>query len=247
MNVSKAMVCILACAFPVLVFAQGSQGQGQGTGGQSGQSQMVQSQNGGTGTAQGQQIINQNQNQVQNQGDEVMIQSQQQEMEQEGEPQNGEGNGLGNQENQQYGQGRSDQALEKMSDVAKKVQELQMLEGTEAGLGQQVREIVQNQTQSQTRVQEQIRIMDSRQGVLKTILGPEYKAMNQIRREIAENELRIRQMEDYANQLGNQAEATKIREMIQLLTEQNTALQERLGEEEQVKSMFGWLMRLFQK
>ncbi len=243
MHISKAIIGVVALTFPVLVFAQGSQGQGQGTGGQSGQGQMVQTQNNGSSAAQGQQIQNQNQNQVKNQGTEMIIQSQQREMEKEGELQTG----AGNQENAQYDQARSEKALEKMSEVAKKVQELQMLGESEGGIGQQIREIAQNQTESQARVQEQVRVMDSRQGLMKTLLGPEYKAMNQIRLEIAENQLRIRQMEDFANQLVNQAEGTKIREMIQALTQQNTALQERLGEEEQVKSMFGWLMRLFQK
>jgi len=235
------VLCVLA--FPIAVFAV----QGGSTQGQNGNSG-----NGLNGTSQGMQgtgaqiqIMNQNMEQTQNQSDEIQIQNREMETLQVGENAN-ENAPMGSGENaQKYGQNRSEAATASMSEVAKKVQEMQMLGQIEKGLGEQIRLIAQNQTQSQQRLHDGLGKVDERQGILKTFLGPDYKAMNAISREIGENELRITQLEQLKNQLANQADATKIQEMIQSLIAQNTALQERIQLEEQTKSMFGWMMKFF--
>jgi tRNA A37 methylthiotransferase MiaB len=60
-----------------------------------------------------------------------------------------------------------------------------------------------------------------------------------------QNQLRIQQLQELQNQIANQAEETQIQELIQALVEQNTALEDKIQAEEQVGSVFGWLLKLF--
>ena len=53
-----------------------------------------------------------------------------------------------------------------------------------------------------------------------------------------QNKLRIQQLQQLANQVQNQADQTQIQEAIQVLTEQNTALQEQIQAEENIGSLF---------
>ncbi|KKQ47082.1 MAG: hypothetical protein US75_C0010G0057 [Candidatus Woesebacteria bacterium GW2011_GWC1_38_13] len=47
------------------------------------------------------------------------------------------------------------------------------------------------------------------------------------------------------NQLANEGELTMLQETIQAINQGGAALQERITAEDQQKSLFGWLFRLF--
>lgn len=139
---------------------------------------------------------------------------------------------------------RSKVARQHMSIVAAKVEELLTTRGLQGGIGEQVREIVKQQQQAQTQTQEQLNKLDSRKGFLKKLIGPNYKALGNLERQVERNQERVRQLEQLRNQLANWSDQTQVAEAIQVLTEQNTALQEVMVEEEQVSSLLGWLFRL---
>ncbi len=64
---------------------------------------------------------------------------------------------------------------------------------------------------------------------------------------IKQNQLRIQKLTELKNQLTNQGEISQAEEMIQLLINQNTALQEKINLEQQSSGLFGWLFKLFTK
>jgi len=175
-------------------------------------------------------VQNQNQVSTQNQGEDIQLQVSTQEQENLGD-----GEGL---------QTRSQVVLQNMSVVAQKVQELLQIR-TNNGIGEQVKQIAQNQDQAQTQIREQIDKIDSRNGILKSLLGPDYGAIKNLKQQLEQNQLRIEQLTQLEEQLSNYGDQTTIKEVIQLLTEQNTSLQELINAEEQIKSLFGWLIRLF--
>jgi len=142
---------------------------------------------------------------------------------------------------------RSETAREHMSIVARKVEELLTLRTTKGGIGEQVRQIAQEQNQSQAETQTQLNNIASKSGVLKKLFGPDYRAIRNLNRVIEQNQLRIQQLEQLANQVENQADKTKIQETIQILIAQNTALQDLVNAEENAGSLFGWLVKLFSR
>jgi len=181
------------------------------------------------------QVQNQNQIQTQNQGEEEQIQVTNQE-----------------EEGQSTGQPkevapRSETARERMSEVAKKVEEILTSETRFGGIGEQVRELARQQNQAQEQIQEQWGLIEARRGWLKKLLGPDFGAVNNLKQQTAQNQVRIRQLEQLQDQLTNQGDLTIIQEMVQALQDQNTALQERIQTEEENSSLLGWLFRLLNR
>ncbi len=141
---------------------------------------------------------------------------------------------------------RSPVALEHMSAVALKVQELLQLR-TEGGIGDQVRQIARDQIQSQIQIQEQVDKVDSRGKLVKLLLGPDYKALKNINQLMEQNRQRIQLLQELQNQLVSQVDKINIEETIQALIQENTSLQEAISAEEKTKSLLGWFLKLFVK
>jgi len=179
----------------------------------------------------GAQVQNQNQVKTQNAGEDSQLQVNTQEQESQGMPK-GESP-------------RSESAKENMSAVAQKVEELLTTKTTEGGIGEQVKQIAQEQTEAQDQIQTELAKVDSRGGLLKSLIGPNYQALKNMQKQMEQNQLRIQQLEQMKNQLINLGEITMVQETIQALTEQDTALQDRIALEEQTGSLLGWLFKLF--
>lgn len=171
---------------------------------------------------------------TQNQGEEQQLQNQFQFQENQ-ENATGEGS-----------QNRNQNAFQNMSEVAKQVQ-LLLQSRISGGIGDQIREIARVQNQAQSQIQEQINILDSKGKLARFLTGTDYRTVNNLRQEIVQNQLRIRQLEQIQTQLTNQGDLTVVQATIQALIQENTSLQERITVEEQTKSLFGWLVRLFNR
>ena len=187
-----------------------------------------------TVTPPGNQVQIQNQVQVQNQGKDTQLQVNIQE--QTGLNQ-GVGEGL---------QNRNQNAVQNMSEVAKQVQQMLQVR-TEGGIGEQVRQIAQEQNQAQTQIQTQLNKLDSKGQFARIMTGTDYSAVENIRAQLVQNQNRIQQREQLQPQLTNQADQEVVQATIEALVAQNNSLQERITAEEQTKSMFGWLIRWLNK
>jgi len=144
-------------------------------------------------------------------------------------------------------QGRSDTARQNMSVVAEKVEELLSDETRQGGIGQQVKDIANQQKLAQTEIRGQMDKLNSRQGFIKKLFGADKKAIKNLGQQIEQNQLRIQQLQELQTQVTNQADETQIQELTQALVEQNTALADQVQAEEQVGSVLGWLISLFTK
>lgn len=176
------------------------------------------------------QVQNQNQVQTQNQGEDEQIQVTTQE-----------------QEDSQSSEDENETARQHMSVVAQTVEELLTTQGAKGGIGQQVSEVARAQQQAQQEIEGELDKLEVRQGLMKKLFGPDYKAIKNLSQQIERNRLRIRQLEQLQTQVTNQADQTQIQEAVQTLVEQNTALEEQIQAEEQIGSLFGWLFKLFAK
>jgi len=141
-------------------------------------------------------------------------------------------------------QSRSETARQNMSNVAQKVEELLNNDRTQ-GIGQQVRIIVQQQKQAQVGITAELNKLESRQGLMKKLIGADQKTIKNLKQQIEQNQLRIQDLQQLQNQAANKTEETQIQELVQALLAQNTALENQIRAEEQTGSIFGWLFKLF--
>jgi Cu/Ag efflux pump CusA len=127
------------------------------------------------------------------------------------------------------------------------MEQLMDMEGLNEEVGNQVRNIAQQQVQTQTQIQTQLNKLESKSGLMKKLFGPDYKAIKNLKQQMEQNQLRVQQLEQLQTQVVNQADEIQLEEAVQALVEQNTALEEQIQAEEQVGSLFGWLIKLFIK
>lgn len=179
--------------------------------------------------------------QTKNEGEDQQLQVSTQDQSEFGEDQN-EGTGSG--KSGKEANSRSEVAREQMSAVATAVEELLVSRVAQGGIGEQVREIAQAQNEAQEKITAKLNQVDSRGGLLKSLIGPDYKAIKELKQEMQQNEVRVRQLGQLALQTENEQEQMEIDATILALTDQNNALQERADEEAGSFSLFGWLFKL---
>lgn len=142
---------------------------------------------------------------------------------------------------------RSEQAREHMSIVAQKVEQLLVATGTAAGgIGEQVRVFAQEQNQIRQAVSTSLEKVEKRGGFLKTLIGPNYQALKDIKTQMTQNEVRIRQLEQLREKVSVAAQGA-VDEAIQAMKQETETLRLRVQEEEGVFSFFGWFAKLFAK
>jgi len=142
-------------------------------------------------------------------------------------------------------QSQGEVVRQNMGMVAEKVKEFLGDREEREGIGQQVRDIVSQQEQAQEEVVKQLDKLESRSGLMKKLFGADLKAIKSLKQQIEQNQLRIQELQELQAQVTNQADEAQIEELIQVLVEQNTALEDQVQAEEQVGGLFGWLVRLF--
>jgi len=141
---------------------------------------------------------------------------------------------------------RSDVARQHMSDVAQKVEEL-LETKTMGGIGEQVKEIAREQNRIQEQIKNSLEKINLRPGWLKRLIGPDYQAIKNLEKQIEENQLRIRQFEELKNKVYNFSDQNLIKETIEALNKETTALKEQLANERGSFSLLGWFFNLFVK
>jgi hypothetical protein len=171
----------------------------------------------------GQTVRNQNQVQTRNAGEDQELQ-------------------VTTQERENLGQQRSQ---ERQSEVAKAVQVLLNAADRSGGIGPQIREIARAQNDSQAKAELNLPLVQRQNKIARLVLGPNYQSFKTVKKELGQTEARIRQLQQIQTQLANQGAQQQIKEAIQTLESQKTALQEALEEEESGFSLLWWLIRLF--
>jgi len=139
-------------------------------------------------------------------------------------------------------QTRSQNAIQHMSEVAKQVQ-LLLQTTTKGGIGEQVREIAREQNESQKQIEEELNKLESKSKLARLLTGTDSNALQNIKAQLVQNQVRVRKLEKLQSQLTSQSETALVQQTIQALNQENTSLQEKIATEEQTKSLLGWLLR----
>ena len=117
------------------------------------------------------------------------------------------------------------------------------------GLGEDIRSrlgtLAQAHLQTQSQIQQEVNKLNSRSRATRLFAGTDLGAVKNMKAQLEQNRVRVQQLNELKNQLANEGELTMLQETIQAMNLENTSLQERITAEEQQKSLFGWLFRLF--
>ncbi|MDD5552082.1 MAG: hypothetical protein PHI88_02930 [Candidatus Pacebacteria bacterium] len=130
--------------------------------------------------------------------------------------------------------------IQNLTQTAEKIEE------NNPEIGENVKEMIQEQTRSVESVSEALNRIQNRNLILRFLIGPDYNEIKKIKGEIEKNRLRIQELNQVMNQLQNEGQEKEIQEQIQLLEQENTNLKELIEETEGRFSLFGWLVRFFQ-
>ncbi|MCL4374880.1 hypothetical protein M1523_03380 [Patescibacteria group bacterium] len=190
----------------------------------------------------GRPVQNNNEVQTQNQGDDSQIQTNTQERES-----SKEGEAVQQNEAVKTEAPRSATAEQHMSVVSQKVEELLTSQAIQGGVGEQIRQIAREQNSAQQKIQTELTKIDNRSGWLKALIGSDYQAIKNTQVVMEQNRLRIQQLEKLQSQLAGQSEISAVQAAIKALSEENTALQDKIDLENRANGIFGWLFKLFAK
>ena len=145
------------------------------------------------------------------------------------------------QESEQLNQAVDD-SVTKVSD---QVHELIETVGAKGGIGQEVKEIAQSQTKLQDEIVSDVAKLNSRGKAAKFFIGSDKKLIKSMEQKMEQNRLMIQQLEELKLQTKNTGDLQQLQETIDLMTYQNTSLQNKIDKENKSNGMFGWLVNLF--
>ena len=207
----------------------------------------------GSGTGMGTQT--QQQTQTADQGEDSQIQTQTQQQTQSGsgtdeqvqnQNQNQEQAQQQDQEQTQTQQGQIN-AEQHRSTVANFVQSLQGIADREGGIGEQVRTITQQQNQSASTTIQAMEKVQTRSKVKTFFFGSDYKNLGALRSETVQTRNRLEELNRLMEDVQNEGDKTELQNQIQTLEQEQTRIESFIKTQESKFSLFGWLVKLFNK
>ena len=136
-------------------------------------------------------------------------------------------------------------AEEHRSTVANFVQSiLKAASSTAGGIGEQVRLIAQQQNDSDATVTAAITKIENRNKIKTFLFGSDYKNLGALRSEIVQTRNRIEQLN---RAIENTTDTAEIQAQIQNLEQEQTKIESFIKAQEGKFSLFGWLVKLFNK
>jgi len=109
-------------------------------------------------------------------------------------------------------------------------------------IGGEVEEIVEEQEEVQEQVEESLDAVDNRPAVIKFLIGPDFKNLGQLRKEIVHTRNNIRKLEQIREKVAGETQIA-VDEAINELETTSLNLQASIGEKLEGFSLFGWLAR----
>lgn len=131
--------------------------------------------------------------------------------------------------------------------VSTQVQELIDTVGAKSGIGQQVKEIAQNQQKNQEKIKSSVYELKNRGQLIRLFVGSDKKITQALELMTAENKLIIEKLVALKDQTINEVDKTQLQDIIGTLLTQNTFLEEKVAKEKQANGLLGWFIKLFNK
>ncbi|MFH1193997.1 MAG: hypothetical protein V1661_03305 [bacterium] len=142
---------------------------------------------------------------------------------------------------------RSEKALQKMSDTAKKVEEILTTSGAKGGIGEEVKKVAQQEKDDQQETKDSLSKIDKRSGLVKFLIGANFKEVENVRANLVRLDARIKKLNDLLGTVGDPNLKTLASSTLSALEQQKTALEDKVRAEESTFSLFGWFAKLFAK
>ena len=137
---------------------------------------------------------------------------------------------------------------EHQSAVANFVQTLvKVADREKGGIGEQVRVVAQQQNQAVASTTAAMEKIQTRSKVKTFFIGTDYKNVGQLRSEMAQTQSRIEQLTRLTEQAKNAADKTTLQTQIQTMEQEQSKIETFLKANESKFSLFGWLVKLFNK
>ncbi|MCK5084446.1 MAG: hypothetical protein KAQ64_02225 [Candidatus Pacebacteria bacterium] len=147
----------------------------------------------------------------------------------------------------QINQNQESQGEQRRSRVASAVQEMLAVADRNPGVGKQIRTIAQNQNQEQEEMEVVLEVAKKRNGVVKFLIGPNYKELKKAENRLEEYKNRLGKLNNLRVQLENSSDIEVLTQQIQIMEQIGAELENEVDKEKQGISLFGWLFRWFAK
>ena len=148
---------------------------------------------------------------------------------------------------QNAGEVGSEKASQNKSDVANAVQQMIQIADKNQGIGAQIKVIAQNQVQNQESLKTNLEKIQSRSGLAKFLIGPDYGQIKNAEKTIEQNREQIKQLNQIKSQITNQGDQQILTEQIKILEQANQEAQNSLNAAQGGFSLLGWLFKMFAK
>ena len=138
-------------------------------------------------------------------------------------------------------------AQEHRSAVANFVHGLLEIADREGGIGEQVRNIAQQQNQSASETIRAMETVQTRSKIKTFLIGTDYKNLGVLRSQIVQTRNRLEQLNKLMENIKNQGDKTELQNQIQTLEQEQVKIENFIKAQENQFSLFGWLAKFFNK
>ncbi len=138
-------------------------------------------------------------------------------------------------------------AAEHQSAVSTFVKSILKVADKESGIGKEVKAIAKEQDEAKAKVAEEINKIQNRNKIKTFFIGTDYKNAGQLRSEMVKTRNRLEQLNKLMEKAKSAANKTTLQAQIQTLEQERTKIDDFLKANEGKFSLFGWLVKLFNK
>ena len=144
----------------------------------------------------------------------------------------------------QAGSGRS---VLRKSRVSNATQSMLEVAERNQGIGQQIRNITQNQVQTQEEAEEALGEAQKRSGFVKFLIGPDHGRLKTVEDRLDRHNQNLEELKELRVDIESEEDAVLFDEQIQIMEEVKQELEGELGEADSGFSLFGWMNRMFNR
>ncbi len=131
--------------------------------------------------------------------------------------------------------------------VANAIQEIINVAEHNSEIGQEIKTIAQTQIQNQEKLETGIQKIQSRGGFAKFFIGPNYSEIKNSQKLLEQNKEQIQKLNEIRTQIANQGDQLQVIEQIQAIEQVDQQIETLLNESQKGFSLFGWVVRLFNR
>ncbi len=136
-------------------------------------------------------------------------------------------------------------AIQRRSQVANAVSEMLKVADRNAGIGEQVRVMAQNQENNQEKIEAKLEKIQNRNKLVRFIFGPDNQEIKNARKLLQDNKDELTRLENVRSQLINVVDQEQVQEQIEKIKEASNQIEQDLNKSERVFSLFGWVRNIF--